>query len=87
MRDRSDTFIVLLAASVVLVVFALGIGLGYSYGTKDTDELKAEKAVMQFTRLSEDLKEAVAQRDECRRFVREWAAPVRGVRENRTTQK
>lgn len=60
-----------------LFVFGFGAAVGYSCGTEGMDELKSEKSVMQYTKLEADLKEAVTQRDECRRFVREWAAPVR----------
>lgn len=74
MSDILETLIITIAVGLV---FVFGVATGYSCGTKGMDELKAEKAVVQFTRLSEDLKEAVVQRDECRRIVREWAAPAR----------
>ena len=74
MSNWAETFLIPLA---VLVVFVLCICLGYSCCTQDMDELKAEKAVAKHVKPEADLKEATTQRDECRRFVREWAAPVR----------
>lgn len=74
MRDWSDTFIITLA---VLAIFVLGICLGYSCGTEDMDDAIAHNTGIRYEKLEADLKEAVTQRDECRRFVREWAAPYK----------
>lgn len=74
MSDILETVLITIAVGLV---FVFGVATGYSCGKQDLEELKAEKAVAQYIKLETDLKEAVTQRDECRRFVREWAAPVR----------
>lgn len=77
MSDWMETFIISLA---VLLIFVLGIGIGYSLGTKDMADVIARNTGIRYEKLEADLKEAVTQRDECRRFVREWAAPIRPVK-------
>ena len=73
----SDILETLLITIAVGLVFVFGVATGYSCGKQDLEEAVAKTTVMQYTKLEADLKEAVTQRDECRRFVREWAAPVR----------
>ena len=73
MSDWVEAFLIPLA---VLVVFVPCIRPGYSCGTQDMDEPKAEKAVAKYVKPEADLKEATTRRDECRRFVREWTSTL-----------
>ena len=63
----SDWMETLLISVAVGLVFAVGVATGYSCGTKGMVELKAEKIVVQYTKLDHDL-------SECRRTAHDKQA-------------
>lgn len=63
----SDWMETLLISVAVGLVFAVGVATGYSCGTERMVELKAEKIVVQYTKLEADL-------NECRRIMHDKQA-------------
>lgn len=80
MSDWMETVLLVLCE---LLVLGIGIAAGYRIGkagAQDRIETQERQSYEVYAKQQKLIEELATQRDECRRFVREWAAPIRPVK-------